>query len=43
MADISYFSGAYVGGLLILLAGVILPMAYMVMQNRKAFKSLRRD
>lgn len=43
MAEISYLSGAYVGGLLILVAGVLLPMAYMVVQNRKAFKSLRRD
>jgi hypothetical protein len=43
MAEISYFSGAYVSGFVILLAGVILPMVYMVLQNRKAFKSLRRD
>lgn len=41
--EVSYLSGAYMGGLLILLVGVILPMVYMVLQNRKAFKSLRRD
>lgn len=41
--EVSYLSGAYVGGLLILVAGVVLPMVYMVLQNRKAFKTLRRD
>lgn len=43
MASISYLSGSYVSGLLLLVAGVLLPMVYMVLQNKKAFKSVRRD
>jgi len=42
-AEVSYASGAYVAGFLILLGGVLLPMAYMVLQNKKAFKAVRRD
>ncbi|OWZ00431.1 hypothetical protein PHMEG_00028377 [Phytophthora megakarya] len=40
---VSYASGAYVTGFLILLTGVVLPMVYMVLQNKKAFKAVRRD
>ncbi|KAG2784587.1 hypothetical protein Pcac1_g6019 [Phytophthora cactorum] len=37
--SVSYASGAYVTGFLILLVGVVLPMVYMVLQNKKAFKA----
>jgi hypothetical protein len=40
---VSYASGAYVTGLVLLLTGVVLPMVYMVLQNKKAFKAVRRD
>lgn len=43
MAEVTYVSGAYAAGFVILLVGVILPMAYMVLQNKKAFKAVRRD
>ncbi|KAE8892335.1 hypothetical protein PF001_g30210 [Phytophthora fragariae] len=38
-----YASGAYATGFVILLVGVVLPMLYMVLQNKKAFKAVRRD
>ncbi|ETI44805.1 hypothetical protein F443_10559 [Phytophthora nicotianae P1569] len=37
--SVSYASGAYVTGFLIMLVGVVLPMVYMVLQNKKAFKA----
>ncbi|KAF4139733.1 hypothetical protein GN958_ATG11218 [Phytophthora infestans] len=37
--SVSYVSGAYVTGFLIMLVGVVLPMVYMVLQNKKAFKA----
>ena len=40
---VSYLSGAYVAGFVVLLVGVVLPMLYMVLQNKKAFKAVRRD
>jgi hypothetical protein len=43
VVEITYLSGSYVAGLAILVAGVVVPMVYMVLQNKKAFKSLRRD
>ncbi|EGZ13998.1 hypothetical protein PHYSODRAFT_335679 [Phytophthora sojae] len=36
---VSYASGAYATGFVILLVGVVLPMVYMVLQNKKAFKA----
>lgn len=41
--EISYLSGSYIGGLVILCIGVVLPMVYMALQNKKAFRSIRRD
>ncbi|OQR82330.1 hypothetical protein ACHHYP_20798 [Achlya hypogyna] len=42
-ATISYLSGSYWCGLLIMVIGVVLPLVYMFLQNKKAFKSVRRD
>uniref|UniRef100_M4BJM6 Uncharacterized protein n=1 Tax=Hyaloperonospora arabidopsidis (strain Emoy2) TaxID=559515 RepID=M4BJM6_HYAAE len=42
-ATVSYSSSAYIIGFVILLVGVILPMVYMALQNKKAFKAVRRD
>ncbi|KAL4178294.1 hypothetical protein KRP22_003216 [Phytophthora ramorum] len=41
--SVSYASGAYATGFVILLAGVVLPMLYMVLQNKKAFKAWTRE
>ena len=42
-ATVSYGSSAYVAGFVVLLVGVLLPMVYMALQNKKAFKAVRRD
>ncbi|KAI9918084.1 hypothetical protein PsorP6_012501 [Peronosclerospora sorghi] len=39
---VSYASGAYVAGFALLLVGVILPMVYMILQNKKAFHSINK-
>ncbi|KAF4028912.1 hypothetical protein GN244_ATG13769 [Phytophthora infestans] len=41
--SVSYVSGAYVTGFLIMLVGVVLPMVYMVLQNKKAFKAILQE
>ena len=37
----SYFSLAYIGGLIIIVLGILMPMGYMVYRNKKAFKRFR--
>ncbi len=41
--SVKYLSWAYFLGFVVMLVGVIAPLAYMVYQNRKLFKALRRD
>ncbi|ETV79777.1 hypothetical protein H257_07002 [Aphanomyces astaci] len=43
LAAVSYFSSSYWVGFLIMVSGVVVPLAYMFVQNKKAFKSVRRD
>ena len=43
MASVSYLSASYWCGLVIMAIGVVLPLVYMFLQNKKAFKSVRRD
>ncbi|KDO23027.1 hypothetical protein SPRG_11874 [Saprolegnia parasitica CBS 223.65] len=40
---VSYLSASYWCGLFIMAIGVVLPLVYMFLQNKKAFKSVRRD
>ena len=36
-----YFSLAWIGGFIIMFVGILVPMAYMVYRNKKAFKRFR--
>jgi hypothetical protein len=39
MEEVSYFSFAYLCGAAIMIAGVIMPFGYMIMQNNKSLKA----
>ena len=40
---IQYFSASYFGGLAVMIVGIVMPLTYMVLQNKKSFRAFRKE